>query len=127
VELDISGIPVRGVEIDAHTGCAQYRSARDYHRVKIQVLLELLCLLSLPRIGMAALLMQSVVLYRQRFWCRAISPLRRLGYFQAILPRGFGRSWSHLEQVVARVILFWSPIQLRKQSCTERHSPGTMF
>jgi uncharacterized CHY-type Zn-finger protein len=34
VELRISGISVRGVEIDARTGCAHYRNALDLIAVK---------------------------------------------------------------------------------------------
>jgi uncharacterized CHY-type Zn-finger protein len=34
VELTISGIPVRGIEIDARTGCAHYRSELDIIAVK---------------------------------------------------------------------------------------------
>jgi uncharacterized CHY-type Zn-finger protein len=34
VEITISGIPVRGIEIDARTGCAHYRSELDIIAVK---------------------------------------------------------------------------------------------
>ncbi len=35
MELTISGIAVRGVEIDVHTGCAHYRSELDIIAVKL--------------------------------------------------------------------------------------------
>jgi uncharacterized CHY-type Zn-finger protein len=40
VELDISGIPVRGIEIDAHTGCAHYRSELDIVALKFKCCLS---------------------------------------------------------------------------------------
>ena len=40
MELGILGIPVRGIEIDAHTGCAHYRSELDIVALKFKCCLS---------------------------------------------------------------------------------------
>jgi uncharacterized CHY-type Zn-finger protein len=36
VEIEISGIPVRGIEVDSHTGCVHYRSTLDIVAIKFK-------------------------------------------------------------------------------------------